>query len=187
YQVMTAKNVDMRISIPALVLLVLALRPHWGRAQKMALTAALLLMGLHAGLIARHWTGMNRREDRVLALGAKLVPGTRIDVIEDTPGGVVTNKWDFTLPKIVDYWSVSRGTYESNVFAEAGQQPLIKRRGFSNCWPAGQAACLHNFDYIVTVNAPQPLARGVRAIATPVAQAEGATLWRVKQGLGFGG
>ncbi|TAN22915.1 MAG: hypothetical protein EPN33_05295 [Acidobacteria bacterium] len=180
-RILTSQNADIRLSVPAFVLLILAVRPRWGRLQAAALCLALALLGLHIGLIAHTWRGFNARARDVLALGEKLPPGARVDVLEDVVfTGPLANKWDFEVPKILDYWSVSRGAYESNVFAQAGQQPLIKRTRFRNCWPGTDPGCLRNFDYLVTLNPPPTLQRQAQALGVPVARWRGDTLWRLR-------
>lgn len=180
-RILTSQNADIRLSVPAFVLLILAVRPRWGRAQVAALSPALALLGLHVGLIARTWRGFNARAGDLLALGTRLPPGARVDVLEDVVfTGPLSNKWDFEVPKILDYWSVSRGAYESNVFARAGQQPLIKRTRFRNCWPGKDSGCLKNFDYLVTLNPPPTLLRQAQAVGVPVARWQGDTLWRLR-------
>lgn len=180
-RILTSQNADIRLSVPAFVLLILAVRPRWRRAQIAALCLALTLLGLHVGLIARTWRGFNARAGEVLALGAALPPGARVDVLEDVQfTGPLSNKWDFEVPKILDYWSVSRGAYESNVFAQAGQQPLIKRARFRDCWPGKDPGCLKNFDYLVTLNPPPRLQHQAQTVGVPVARFRGDTLWRLR-------
>ncbi|MGH9486779.1 MAG: hypothetical protein ACRD04_04230 [Terriglobales bacterium] len=183
-QLFTSDYVDVRLIAPACVLLLLAIHPRRQRVQAVALAAAMLLLAERVIFIARDWIQADARARITLAMGAMLPRGASVDVLAQLqlPPATVApyDPHYFTAAKTVDYWTISRESYESNVFAQAGQQPLIKRPQFATCWPGAGKGCLQRFDYVWT-DEPLPRVRArLEAAAEPVARRGGITLWRRK-------
>lgn len=175
----TASNIDGRFVAPACVMLALSLRPKWTRRRSVAFAALLLLMLARVGVIAWSWSRINARSRQALAMGSSLPPGARVDVLQTPRTPRDEFKRDIGLTRVVDLWAITRGSYESNIFAKAGQQPLIQRSDLATCYAHPGSGCLEHFDYVWTDWAPPPLAADLRARAQPVARWRGATLWRI--------
>ncbi|MGH9488709.1 MAG: hypothetical protein ACRD04_14115, partial [Terriglobales bacterium] len=158
----TSQYADVRLIAPACVLLLIALRPRRKRMQAVALAGLMLLLGERVLLIAQDWMTGDQHTRAALAMGTGLPPGARIDVLAPLPPAFAPRlaPHDYTLSKAIDYWTIERGAYESNVFATAGQQPLIQRPELATCWPGERRGCLAAFDYVWTDKAVARLPAG---------------------------
>lgn len=172
----TSSAADARYMIPAYMLLILSIEPHWGRRQSAALVLAVAAMALRMGSITADWLRISHRSEQVLAMGYELPQNARIYVFKNE---FVVPKVDRGFPHVIEFWTVSKGADISTFFALPGQQPLVFRK--IPCSTASDAKCLASYDYFWTDNPPASLRQIVLQVATPAATWEEVTLWRVNQ------
>jgi hypothetical protein len=172
----TSSAADARYVIPSCLLLILSIKPHWGRWQSAALALALATMAIRMGSITANWMTISRRSEQVLAMGDDLPQRSRIYVFKnelDVP------KLDRGFSHVIEFWTVTKNADLSTFFALPGQQPLVFRQ--IPCTAAMGAKCLVSYDYIWTDDPPASLLQIVLQVATPAAVWEKVTLWRVNR------
>lgn len=182
-RIFTADYADARFVLPGLVLLIVAVRPHPGSLRRLAVGLVLVLLAARVIWIGQGWIAEQTQARAVLAMGSVLPAGARVDAIDGMEGKSGSLGFQrLALSHLVDLWSVSRGVYMSNVFAESGQQPLIQRPDLENCWPNINPGCLAHFDYVLTDGPPAAVQARLQVAAVPVARYATFTLWRVRDG-----
>jgi hypothetical protein len=173
--VFTSTSADARYVIPCFLLLVLSFEPRWGRWQKAALAMALVAMTLRTVSITTNWLAISRRNEQVLAMGQVLPTGARIYVLQ--PKYLVSTKLDRGFVHIIEFWTVSHEADISTLFALPGQQPLVFRQ--PPCDGPDWSKCLASYDYVWTYDPPASMRQAILRLATPAAEWEKVTLWRV--------
>lgn len=180
-RIFTADYADARFVLPGFVLLILAVRPRPGRLRRMTLGLVLALFAARVLFLGQGWIAEQTQARAVLAMGRALPAGARVDAIdgmEAKSGGRGFQR--LALSHLIDLWSVNRGVYMSNVFAESGQQPLIQRPELENCWPNKNPGCLANFDFVWTDSPPATVQARLQSAAVPVARYATFVLWRIR-------
>jgi len=185
----TASNVAERYVIPGYLILSLSIEPRWGRPQKIAIGIALIALTASIGNIAVNWLSINRESKQVIAMGELLPEQASVFVLPTWGAGSAKTGAHSALPEdrflnIPQFWTLSRRTDVSNLFALPGQHPLVFRQlACHGPYPPESEwlVCLRSFDYVLTIN-PAPAYRQVLTrIATPAASREMVTLWRVNR------
>jgi hypothetical protein len=173
----TGWGADARWVIPAYMLLILSIEPHWGRWQKAALIVALTVMVVRTGSITANWLTISRHSEQVLAMGKDLPAGARIYAMSFDPGTDTQSKLDRGFEHVIQLWTVSNGVEVSNLFAVPGSQPLLFRQ--PPCGGPDWTKCLASYDYVWTYDPPASIRQDLVGIAVPAAAWERVTLWRV--------
>jgi hypothetical protein len=171
----TTSAADARYVIPAFLLLILPVEPHWGRREKIALAVALAAMALHLGSITADWLTISRNNEQVLAMGDGLPQGARVYVFQ--PPVTLMTKRDRDYFHLIQFWTVSRGADISTLFTYPGQQPLLRRQPV--CGNKEWTQCIDGFDYIWTYDPPTPLRQEISRLASAASTWDKVTLWRV--------
>ncbi|TAN23066.1 MAG: hypothetical protein EPN33_06130 [Acidobacteria bacterium] len=180
--IFTANYADARFVLPGFVLLILAVRPREGALRRLALGFVLALLVARVVFIGHGWIAEQPEARAVLAMGSVLPAGARVDAIDGTEGKSGSRGFQrLAFSHLIDVWSMSRGVYMSNLFAAAGQQPLIQRPDLEICWPGEDPGCLAHFDYVWTDGPPALVTATLQAAAVPVARYSTFVLWRVRK------
>jgi hypothetical protein len=175
----TGWGADARYVVPAYMLLILSIEPHWGRWQKTALVVALAAMVLRTGSITANWLTISRRSEQVLAMGKDLPAGARIYAMSFDTGTDMQSKLDRGFEHVIQFWTVSNGVEVSNLFAVRGSQPLLFRQ--PPCGGPDWTKCLGSYDYVWTYDPPSSIRQDLVRIAVPAGVWEHVTLWRVSE------
>jgi hypothetical protein len=172
----TSSAADARYVIPAYMLLILSIEPHWGRWQKAALAVALAAMAIRTGSITADWLTISHRSEQVLSMGQILPAGARIYVFKPA---LNASKLDRGSSHVIEFWAVSKDADLSTFFALPGQQLLVRRQPL--CDDPEWTKCLASYDYIWSYDPPASVRQDITRLATPAAVWEKVTLWRVNR------
>lgn len=190
--VLTAWSVDARFVVPATLLLVLSLRITMPRETgKLLLLLLLAVLTLRVGSAWATWHALDRRIAAQLKTFELLPEGARV-----YPMFVAPDNWERGLVErafdhVGHYATIKRRAYLPTLFAWKSQQPLIIRTPPRHIAPSpGHAhqwlevsdrwlAYLSDYDYVWSYGADERLAQLLRTRATPVADSDGFTLWKV--------
>jgi hypothetical protein len=185
YGLVTSLAADLRLALPAALLLVLSLRltlpPRTARAL---LVAAVALGSLRLFDAWRHWRRDDARTAALVARLQALPERARVYSVFLPSKQRATEKSDRALQHVIEYATITRRVLTPTLFAFPSQQPIRFRHATPYATPEHADPSLwlrlvRDYDFAWTYGLPPAARDRLRAGATPLLETEGFTLWRV--------
>jgi len=180
-------DADVRIVLPAFVLLILSCKVNVLTGKTFALFALLIcFLTFRQSVISYRWIQISEKMTAQRNLLNAIAPESKIYPIFVNDGGNTEEKFERPILHAVNFVTIKNSSFAATLFAFRGQQPLVFRR-------TGEFATLDNKDkmkwiqyldgndYVWTYGVPQSVSDELEKRAGIVAESGKTRIWKLNK------